>query len=182
MSILKILKGMHRFLLVFFLIKLSKPAISVRSKQIHIFRKSHHSKFQDWNFCYVQWQRFWTLRMFALAGDPFLLLSHSLPPSFSRFWRKRGRGINPAMHCAFRWAECLITAHRPVLGGAKSHWSHPAAPGLDGAQHFVGKILGRTDTSWDPREGLSILRADPFSWGILAGCSLRAAWHTDPLL
>lgn len=112
------------------------------------------------NFCYVQWQRLWTLRIFALRGNPFLLLSYSLLPSFSRFWRKRGKEINPAMHHACRWAEWLITSPRPVLGGAKSHWSHPAAPGLGKSlAGLTGAVL------WEPREGLSILRADPFSWG-----------------
>lgn len=76
------------------------------------------------------------------------------------------------MHCACRWVEWLITSHRPVLGGAKSHWSYPAALELDGAQHFAGKIPARIAMSSAvipqscSREGLSILSSDYPSWGI----------------
>lgn len=111
-------------------------------------------------FCYMHWQRLWTLRIFALAGNPFLLLSYSLPPSLNRFWRRRE--INPR--------SSQIPLESP--SSTRTGW----CPALFWEDPWQG-----WHELWHPREGLSILSADS-SWRALGRMQPRAAWHILPFL
>lgn len=131
--------------------------------QIYIFIRSHHSKFQYWTFIMCSDKGFGLSEIFC-TGRKTIFIALLFPPSSLQQSLKKERKRNKPFY-ALRLQMRRIMVNHISQGSPGRGLESPSST-------RAGSLLGRSLAGlagaelWDPREGLSIPRAGPSSWGM----------------